>query len=196
MRTANPELAEQRRQQILQAAGACFVTKGFHQTSVAEIARAATISMGLLYRYFPNKEAIVRAFAEQDRQQLSTALIELQNAADLSDGLSAFVDGIFESLKNQHDQRIASEVLAECGRNAALLASVQNEDALSLAAVQNTLKQLAKRGLVSKRGVTMESAVLMVALFEGISVRLTLNSKLDQKKLKAATMEALLQLLA
>ena len=67
MRTANPELQEQRRRQILRAAGQCFAEKGFHQASMAEIAKAAGLSMGLLYRYFANKDALVMAFAELSR---------------------------------------------------------------------------------------------------------------------------------
>ena len=45
-RLANPELAERRRRQILDAALACFRRRGFHQTSMSEICTEADISAG------------------------------------------------------------------------------------------------------------------------------------------------------
>jgi AcrR family transcriptional regulator len=55
----------QRRQQILDAARAEFTSNGFHATSMDDIVRAAGMSPGGVYRYFPGKEAIVAAIAEQ-----------------------------------------------------------------------------------------------------------------------------------
>jgi AcrR family transcriptional regulator len=46
------------RQQILDAALACFVDKGFHATSVEDIAAAAETSRATLYQYFESKDAI------------------------------------------------------------------------------------------------------------------------------------------
>ena len=47
---------EARRQQILEAASACFARQGFHQTSVQDICKEAGLSAGAVYRYFPGKE--------------------------------------------------------------------------------------------------------------------------------------------
>jgi len=51
-------LSEQRRQQVLDAAKATFATKGFHQTSVADIIKKAGIARGTFYLYFKNKRQI------------------------------------------------------------------------------------------------------------------------------------------
>jgi AcrR family transcriptional regulator len=52
---------EARRQQILEAANACFSRQGFHQTSVQDICREAGLSPGAFYRYFPSKDHIIAA---------------------------------------------------------------------------------------------------------------------------------------
>lgn len=52
---------ERRRQQILNAAIACFARKGFHQTTMADIAAEAGVSDTLAYRYFSGKEELVEA---------------------------------------------------------------------------------------------------------------------------------------
>src|SRR5919204_83778 len=53
-----------RRTQILEAALVCFGKRGFHQTSMHDISGEAGISVGLIYRYFENKEAVISELAE------------------------------------------------------------------------------------------------------------------------------------
>ncbi len=50
---------ELRRQQIFSGALACFERKGFHETSVTDIAEAAGISSGLIYQYFKDKRDLL-----------------------------------------------------------------------------------------------------------------------------------------
>lgn len=60
------ELRDQlRRDQIVSAARACVVRHGFHAASMGQIAAEAHMSVGQIYRYFPNKEAIVHAIVER-----------------------------------------------------------------------------------------------------------------------------------
>jgi AcrR family transcriptional regulator len=61
-----------RRQQILDAARACFARDGFHQTSMQDVIRAANLSVGAVYRYFPSKNDLITAIAEEIIDELST----------------------------------------------------------------------------------------------------------------------------
>lgn len=54
-----------RERTILDAAMALFVEKGFHQTSATEIADAAEVSVGTVYFYFKNKEALLIRLTEE-----------------------------------------------------------------------------------------------------------------------------------
>lgn len=55
----NPELVEQRRRQIVEAAVQLFIRQGFHKTTTRQIARTAGISIGSLYEYFASKEDVL-----------------------------------------------------------------------------------------------------------------------------------------
>ena len=59
------ELKDQRVLQILEAATELFAKHGFDRTSVDEIAKKAGLSKGAIYWYFPSKEKILVALAEQ-----------------------------------------------------------------------------------------------------------------------------------
>jgi AcrR family transcriptional regulator len=54
-----------RRQQILDAARICFLGNGFHATSMQDVIREAGLSVGAVYRYFPSKNDLITALAEQ-----------------------------------------------------------------------------------------------------------------------------------
>jgi len=53
--------AEQRRAAIVKAVRKVFAEKGFHGTTTRELARAAGVSEALLFKHFPNKEALYSA---------------------------------------------------------------------------------------------------------------------------------------
>ena len=60
-----PEYLEQRRQQILDAAAACFSRHGFHRTTMKDICEETALSPGAVYRYFRGKDQIIEAMCER-----------------------------------------------------------------------------------------------------------------------------------
>lgn len=66
----------EKREAILEAALQLFNERGFHGTSVPELARRAEVATGTLYRYFDSKEAIVNALYQEGKAQLTQAVAE------------------------------------------------------------------------------------------------------------------------
>jgi AcrR family transcriptional regulator len=63
------------RQAIMQAAATLFSDKGFEETSIEELARAAGIGKGTIYGYFQTKSDILQAFCEDRLQGLHEELV-------------------------------------------------------------------------------------------------------------------------
>ncbi|MFA7386416.1 MAG: helix-turn-helix domain-containing protein, partial [Thiohalobacteraceae bacterium] len=82
-----PDRSLARRDQIRTAAADCFRRHGFHGTSVAKIAKAAGMSVGHIYHYFENKEAIIADIVAQDLERLLTLNLELRSAHDVKDAI-------------------------------------------------------------------------------------------------------------
>ncbi len=61
----NQRIKDERREQLLTAARAIFARKGLAATKIADIAAAAGMSHGLVYHYFPSKEAVYAAIVER-----------------------------------------------------------------------------------------------------------------------------------
>ena len=60
----------ERKQQLLNCAAVLFAERGYAETRVIDIVRAAGVAKGLFYWYFDNKEALFRELAESIRLQL------------------------------------------------------------------------------------------------------------------------------
>ena len=76
-----------RHTQILDAALVCFAKRGFHQASMHDISAEAGISVGLIYRYFENKDAVISAMADRHKKEIHKVHERAQQAPTLLESL-------------------------------------------------------------------------------------------------------------
>ena len=70
-----------RPQELLDAALALFVEKGYAATRADEVARRAGVSKGTLYLYYPSKEELFKAPGVAETLDWASALVELDAVA-------------------------------------------------------------------------------------------------------------------
>ena len=75
---------ERRRQQIMMSAKRLFSAKGFHRTTMEDIAREAELSPGTIYLYFKNKEDLYASLSLWILQYLLIRLEHVVKAGDVS----------------------------------------------------------------------------------------------------------------
>jgi len=81
-----------RRKEIVQAALACFIVKGFSATSITEICRKANASTGSVYHHFKSKSQLAAAvYLTGIREFQEGMLAALENQVDAREGLFALV---------------------------------------------------------------------------------------------------------
>jgi TetR/AcrR family transcriptional repressor of uid operon len=111
------ESSSDRRTQILDAALVCFAKRGFHQASMHDIAAEAGISVGLIYRYFENKEAVISAMADRHKKEISEVLQRARQAPTLLES----VEILFTAHCCENEPRVISafvvDLYAEASRN-------------------------------------------------------------------------------
>lgn len=75
---------KERKQQLLDCAAELFAERGYAETRVIDIVRAAGVAKGLFYWYFDNKETLFEELAESIRLQLRRhqgAVLDLEGPA-------------------------------------------------------------------------------------------------------------------
>lgn len=111
------ESSSDRRTQILDAALVCFAKRGFHQASMHDIAAEAGISVGLIYRYFENKEAVISAMADRHKKEISEVVQRARQAPTLLES----VEILFTAHCCENEPRLISafvvDLYAEASRN-------------------------------------------------------------------------------
>jgi AcrR family transcriptional regulator len=127
-RHSDPERANSRRKQVLDAAKSCFGRSGFHGASMAEISKAAGMSAGHIYNYFDSKDAIIAAFVEQNVERVSALMRDLEQQAD---PLQSMLDDAAKSVREHLDPStwpLSLEISAEAARNPKIAAVVHDAD--------------------------------------------------------------------
>ncbi len=112
-----PSAVTDRREQILHAGMLCFARRGFHQTSMHDISAEAGISVGLIYRYFENKEAVIAAMADAHKREIDEILERARSAPTLLESLEILFTAHCCENAPQVESAFVVDLFAEASRN-------------------------------------------------------------------------------
>lgn len=172
-RTVNPLKAEIRRREILDAAQACFERRGFHATSMDQICAEANISPGGLYRYFPSKEAIIAAMADDERRAATLSFDEVRASDHFLLALSELCERFVEVYAEPNRAAFAAELMAEAVRNPKFATVARETEAKIRQEVAALLEVGQKSGQVEATLDPAEAAAVLMAAADGLGLRMT-----------------------
>ena len=169
-RLADPDLADRRRRQILDAAMGCFRRRGFHQATMQEICAEANMSAGALYRYFGSKAEIIGAIAEDKHADSDGAFLDATRNGSVIDALSLIARDFFQKFA-EGDGALIADIFAEAIRDEAVAAPLLKINKNSLDYCAEAIKAAQARGEVDEKLDEREAANTLFAAIEGIALR-------------------------
>jgi AcrR family transcriptional regulator len=190
---------ETRRAQVLDAATECFMRHGFHGASIAEISKTAGMSVGHIYHYFENKDAIIAAIVERDLQNtlaITRDLLEKSQGRDVLETMIEDVDEGVDQCIYRPDAALMLEVVVEAARNPKIAEIVRRADDMAQAQFRSIIvagHKARNRNLsVAEIDGQLEA---ISALFEGLTIRYVRRPTLDRATIVEATRRALRKIL-
>jgi AcrR family transcriptional regulator len=128
---------------VITAAAQVLVEQGYEGATTARVAERAGVSVGSLYQYFPNKDAIlvalVRSHVEAGFVAVAGALAEAQlTNAPIEEQLRWFVDLVIA--QHQGDPRLHQVLFEEAPRPTDLVAELHSAEERVVAAVADLLR--------------------------------------------------------
>jgi TetR/AcrR family transcriptional repressor of uid operon len=155
--------------QILDAAVACFAKRGFHQASMHDISAEAGISVGLIYRYFQNKEAVIAAMADRHKKEIHEILERARQAPSLRESLETLFTAHCGETEPQVTAAFVVDLFAEASRNPHVAELVRDVCETSMNGVTELIARSpeAKTSELSPR----EMAELIFAVNDGMLLR-------------------------
>ena len=170
-----PEELESRRQEIVDAARACFLRSGFHRTTTDEICREAAITPGGLYHYFGGKDEIIAAVIQQSANEvvgrLHTMLEEAGNMRAAFGDLAAFFMEQMHDPNIDNVMRLDIEIWAEALKNEKLYQSSQAGWAMRRQWLETMVRRGAEEGIYNTKDVDARGlSSLLVAILVGLRI--------------------------
>jgi AcrR family transcriptional regulator len=157
-----------RRSQILEAALVCFAKRGFHQASMHDISAEAGISVGLIYRYFENKEAVISAMADCHKQEIAEVLERARQAPTLLESLEI----LFTAHCTENEPRVLSafvvDLYAEASRNPRVADLVRGVLETAMAGVTELISRAPEAQNTARGLSATELAELIFAVARGM----------------------------
>jgi AcrR family transcriptional regulator len=173
---------EARRRQILAAARACFARDGFHRATMHDVVRAAGLSAGAVYRYFPGKEAIVETLAHErhrrEREAIAGAGREESALGALRALARAFVGALAEPAEAE-ERRLGIQIWAEALREPRLRRIVREGVDAPRRRLATLLRRAKRRGELPPDLDADATARLAIAVFHGIVLQKAWDPALD-----------------
>ncbi len=185
--------AQVRRAQVLDAAVQCFGRSGFHGAAMADIAAEAAMSVGQIYRYFANKEAIIAAIVARDLEEAAKLMEAVR--ARRGEPVEELIEVVRYKMAHLNDPiraALSLEILAEAARNARVAEIVREADQTG----RGWLRELLSRGGATD-DACLEARMDMIAmLVEGWTTRLVKNPDIDREAYLTSLRETLGHLFA
>jgi len=155
--------------QILDAAVVCFAKRGFHQASMHDISAEAGISVGLIYRYFENKEAVISAMADRHKKRIHEILELARQAPSLRQSLETLFTAHCGETEPQVTAAFVVDLFAEASRNPHVAGLVRDVCETSMDGVADLIARSpeAKASDLTAR----EMAELIFAVNDGMLLR-------------------------
>lgn len=159
----------QTREQILEAAARVFSEYGYRAGTTNRIAAAADISIGSLYQYFPNKDAILAALIDAHIDS-GTARLAARVAAGLPDSLEEQLRLFTRATIDNHrdDPHLHRVLFEEAPRSPALLARLHRAEESAVTAAHDLLSRHRDVGVPDLKF----AARMTVATIESLTHRL------------------------
>lgn len=122
-RRADPEQIRRKKDLITEHAARLFATRGYENTSVAQIADAVGTSPASIFYYFPDKAALFRAPFEADVPDTVELLAAHRDDPDALEAVIVVLEALAEDARYPHAQGMLVESLRRMGHDPELIAA-------------------------------------------------------------------------
>lgn len=171
------EYKEEARKRIMEVGVQVFAEKGYHQTTMEDVAKELNVSKGTLYLYFNSKEELLKAITGrfQDREKeimrswFTEGLkgnFEVRPASELDKR---------EYHKRKYSSRFAFELLSESTRDPTLKKNLMESIEKRRQIIAELIDDLKRKGEIKPKAETRSLSLGLLAFLLGVQALLSLD---------------------
>ncbi len=184
------EYRDEVKRKIIRAAFTHFLEKGYHGTTMGSIAGSLGVTKPALYQYFPGKEDLFAAVAEQARDEFKGTLEKSYAGRDLRDGSAALFDALLRYVPQFNG--MYAEMLLLASRNDQIRTVLAQDRKEDIWVIERFIRRQQETGLVSRNLDPRVLALACDALANGLLMDVLMG--MDRDEAKAVWVAAVMQL--
>ncbi|MDO5530468.1 MAG: TetR/AcrR family transcriptional regulator [Sutterella sp.] len=186
---------EQHREEIVDAAERCVRERGLHQLKLRDIARESGKSLGTLYNYFQNKEAIVEALVERQTERfiaVATSITEPVPGESQEERITREVSSLVDAYMDAEAMRVSISIASEALVNPRVFEIHNAANRRICDYVINLFRSNSKCGPSGGTDEEVEASFVIVRAFlEGMRGAIVFNPGLDREIIRSFMIERL-----
>lgn len=189
-----PDVSEERKEQILNAAAVVFSKLGFAQARMDDIVKESGLSKGALYWYFKSKEDIINAlmhrFFDQDLESLAKLL---ENETSASEKLLTYIHhlvSVFEETQS------LIPLIYEYYSSATRVETIREFFQTYFKAYQTLIAKIIEQGVDAGEFLAVDThatALTLTALIEGLLLLHMIDESIELKSNAMLSIETILK---
>jgi AcrR family transcriptional regulator len=168
-----PEYKEAAKDRIIKAAFKIFTKKGYHATTMDDIAKEIGVSKAALYQYFKNKKEIlneiVHSYHTMFREVLRASFEKQSSQAMTEEGSHA----LLKKYRLHHEMLF--ELIAIAGHDEEIKQSLKTEYEKDVKLLEEFMNKLMADGKISLKIPANTLAQLYVALYIGMAMKVIMG---------------------
>jgi AcrR family transcriptional regulator len=168
-----PEYKEAAKDKIIKAAFKTFTKKGYHTTTMDDIAKEVGVSKGALYQYYKNKKdllnEIVLSYHSMFREVLKVSFEKQDTTQIAEEGSQALLK------KYRFHHEMLFEVIAIAGHDPEIKQSLKVEYEKDIKLLESFLQKQMETGKVKLKVEANTLAQLYVALYLGMAMKVIMG---------------------
>ncbi len=175
-----PEYKAEARARIAEVAERLFVTKGYHRTTMDDVALALGVSKGALYLYYPSKVDLLRQIQAENRRWSRRLMDEALRSADPTGVFSTAFDRAFGEATARDHLALWFELFGEATRDEAIRRAMRDDHREDRRTLRRFFVELQRRGHLPPDTDLDVLTFEVVSLFQGAFWDISVGSDPDR----------------
>ena len=165
-----PEYREQAKNRILEHSFEVFSEKGYHKTTMNDIAKKVGVNKATLYLYFENKEELFMKMIEATQQMMYTEMTLFFTGINFTNDYIKFFD--FYVKMNAGYEQFVAEIHAIATRDKEMKKALRQSTKKTDELIIHFLKEQQKNGLIGKDVDVQFFTMSAISLLEGLIIKM------------------------
>ena len=165
----NEALRELSRAKIIATALELFARHGYEATSVRMIAQAAGIAQGLLYNYFPSKEALLATIVQQSMADVRESFVGAEDAQHPGEQIERLIRVAFATIQRK---RAFWKLIYGVRMQSAVVASLGDAYIAGVTEIRTTIERYCRTAELPQPEI---EAAILFALIDGVAQHYVLD---------------------